>query len=75
MEKGLGITVQRFDFVGGVVTLLGFIKGYDKSSLFYGIQGQLVPATAEVRVAGVCPRGPTENRKSIKNKMDKFIII
>lgn len=70
MEKGLGVTVQRLDFVGGIVTLLGFIKGYDKSSLFYGIQRQLVLTTAEVRVASLCPRRPTENRKCITKKLD-----
>lgn len=70
MEKGLGVTVQRLDFVGGIVTLLGFIKGYDKSSLFYGIQRLLVLTTAEVRVASRCPRSPTENRKCITKKID-----
>lgn len=60
VEQGLGITVQRLDWVVCIVALLGVIKGYEEGSLLNGVQRLLVPTTAEVGFTSLGPRGPAE---------------
>lgn len=60
MEQGLGITIQRLDWVGSIVTLLSVIKGYKEGCLLNGIQWLLVLTTAEVGLTALCPWGPVK---------------
>lgn len=60
MEEGLGVTVQRLDWVVCIVALLCVIKGYKEGCLLNGIQRLLVLTTAEVGVTSIGPRGPAE---------------
>lgn len=64
MEKGLGITVQRLDWLGFIETLLSVIKGYKEGCLLNGIQCLLILTTAEVGLAALCPWGPAECQRT-----------
>lgn len=73
MEQGLGVTVQRHDWVVCIEALLCVIKGNNESCLFYGIQGLLVLTATEVGLTGLCPGGPekVKNRKSLTDIIHK----
>lgn len=60
MEQGLGITVQRLDWVVCIVALLCVIKGYKEGGLLNDVQRLLVLTTAEVGFASLGPWSPAE---------------
>lgn len=60
VEQGLGITVQRLDWVVCIIVLLCVIKGYKEGCLLNGIQRLLVLTTAEVGFTSIGPWSPTE---------------
>lgn len=69
MEQGLGINVQRLDWVFCIVALLCIIEGEEEGCLFYSIQRLLVLSTAEEHLTGLCPRCP--NKVETKNMFKK----
>lgn len=64
VEQGLGVTIQRLDWIVCIVTLLSVIKGYKEGGLLNGIQSLLVLTTAEVGLTAICPWGPAECRRT-----------
>lgn len=62
VEEGLGVAVQRLDWVLWVEALLRVVQGDEEGGLLDGVQGNLVPSAAEVGVASVCPRRSAKQR-------------
>ncbi len=60
VEQGLGITVQRLDWVVFIVALLCVIKGHKEGCLLNDVQRLLVLTTAEVGFTSLGPRSPAE---------------
>ena len=58
VEQRLGVAVQRLDFVGFVVALLGVVEGYTEGCLLDDVQRLLVLTTAEEGFASLGPWGP-----------------
>lgn len=60
VEQRLGVAVQRLDFVGFIVALLGVVEGHTEGCLLNGVQSLLVLTTAEEGFTSLGPWSPAE---------------
>lgn len=60
MEQGLGIAVQRLDWVVCIEALLCVIQCYKEGCFLNGVERLLVLTTAEELITSISPWGPAE---------------